>query len=765
MPYEHLRVVRDEPINLRKKRRFPGYPQPADARQHGRTLRTSLAAVVQVPEGPGFDSRRLLRIDVVDGFRPEALEVIPGLSVVSQEDRSVVLLFSSAEALASVDQRLTVLARDGTVTYASLLLAIQGFDAWLPEDRMGAALAQLGLPDSADSIVDVELWPLDMTRERQAMMAAFGAFLEQQRVLVLDRLDQPSLLMFKVRVSEHQLQALLGYRDVRLVDLPPQFGFGLDVFQIDVNNLPAITPPPEGAPGICVLDTGLSAGHPLLGPAVGETANFIDGAHEFDGNGHGTRVAGLALYGNITDKLPDNFRPELRLFAGKVFASDGEDQTRFVEKAVEEAVRYFRETYLCKVFCLAYGDLNKIYDGRHIRGLAYTLDRLSRELDILFVVPTGNLQDSDLPDDALTGYPGYLLRDTHRLLDPATAVNAITVGGLAEFERDHEAQRYPDRIETSPLARRNQPSPFTRIGPSIAGAIKPDFVAYAGNMAHHHVRRRRASQRLGVISTSSSFAQGRLFDEMLGTSFAAPQVAHLAASILRYLPHASANTIRAILGAHARIPGESTVLLDDNNDAKLALCGYGRVDQRHLFESADGAVTLLGEDIIAVDHHHFYELPLPEDFWQGRRRAREISVALAYCPAVKTTRIGYRAVKLSFNVVEADSLEQVTGWFNSNRVGAAQQLKESSSLASVTATTRSKGTLQCATWTYKASGTRRLFAVVTRQDEPWNSRSEDGEPYALAVTFRDLENPESNLYLQVRQRVQQREQARIRGRV
>lgn len=152
MPYEHLRVVRDEPVTLRKKNRFPGFPKPSDVRQHGVQLQRSLTVVTEAPAEPGFDERRLLRIDVLEGFRPDALEVIPGLTVVSQEGRSVALLFSTEDALAVVDQRLTVLARDGNVTYANLLLAIRGFDSWTPADRTGPALAQLGLPDEDSSI-------------------------------------------------------------------------------------------------------------------------------------------------------------------------------------------------------------------------------------------------------------------------------------------------------------------------------------------------------------------------------------------------------------------------------------------------------------------------------------------------------------------------------------------------------------------------------------------------------------------------------------
>jgi hypothetical protein len=762
MAYEHLRVMRDEPINLRKKRGFPGFPKPPDARQHGTQLRRSLTDVFETPRDPGFDERRLLKVNVVDGFRPEALEAIPGLTVVSQEEKSVALLFSSDAALALVDQRLTVLARDGQVTHANLLLAVNGFASWTPADRTGAALAQLGLPSDISSIVDVELWPIDRGDERARMIAAFEEFLRGAAIERLDSLNRESLVIFKVRVSAASLRLLLTYRDVRLVDLPPSFGFGLNALRLDINELPQIAAVPDNAPGICILDTGIAAGHPLLAPAMGDAANFIDrGEDAADHDGHGTRVAGLALYGRVFDLLPDQFAPQLRLFAGKVFSNDGQDQTQFVEKAIEEAVQYFREQYGCKVFCLAYGDSNKVYDGRHVRGLAYTLDRLSRELDVLFVVPTGNLAQDDIPADALRSYPGYLRANEFRLLDPAPSVNALTIGGLAQFELDYQAQRFPEQIETTPIARRNQPSPFTRSGPSIAGAIKPDFVAEGGNAALHHLRRRYEFQRLGVVSTSRDFLDGRLFDDAPGTSFAAPQVAHLAASLLRYEPAASSNTLRALLGAHARIPGETDALLTDD-DLKHALTGYGRVESRYLFESADEAVTLVGSDAIASDHHHFYELALPDDFWVGQRRPREISVALAYSPMVKTTRIGYRAVQLRFNVVEAESLEQVTGWFNTNRVAAARKLAESG-FANINATSRSKGTLQCATWTYKQSGARRLFIVVTRKDEPWNPRPDLAEEYSLAVTFRDLMNPEANIYMQVRQRLRQREQVRVRS--
>lgn len=164
------------------------------------------------------------------------------------------------------------------------------------------------------------------------------------------------------------------------------------------------------------------------------------------------------MYGDVHGAIQQRqFVPQLRLLSGKVFEDDGQDQTEFVEKAVEEAVRDLHEQYGCKVFNLSYGDQNKVYDGRHVRGLAYTLDRLTRELGVLFVVPMGNLQLYQLPQDAREQYPNYLFEEQARLLDPATALNALTVGGISLFEATRDAQRYPDTIEDHILARANQP--------------------------------------------------------------------------------------------------------------------------------------------------------------------------------------------------------------------------------------------------------------------------------------------------------------------
>jgi hypothetical protein len=66
-----------------------------------------------------------------------------------------------------------------------------------------------------------------------------------------------------------------------------------------------IQPPPENAPSVCHLDTGVNRGHPLLERALRENHVLaVDPAWTpGDLQGHGTEMAGLALYGCLTSVL------------------------------------------------------------------------------------------------------------------------------------------------------------------------------------------------------------------------------------------------------------------------------------------------------------------------------------------------------------------------------------------------------------------------------------------------------------------------------
>lgn len=776
MTYEHLRISREAPQPERHRRQVkkPLAPVPSDPRQFGSSLLGRFASYQRQPEFQdvtGFDDRKLIKIRLTEGvgILPR-FEQITGVEVLSQEDKTIVLAFATAQGMREFESRLSTLARDGTVTRKELLFAISDFENWTPQDRTGVALREQGFPTADTFVLDAELWPQERTDLRQAEMTAFKAWLDENQIERLDDVAQPSLMMVRVRCNHTQAAALLRHRDVRMVDLPPRLGISVQLLTTDVNSIPAPPAPDAAAPAVAVLDSGLTPGHPLLGQAVGDAQGYVAGdasSNDASPYWHGTFVGGIALYGDVEACVRQRqFVPQLRLFSGKVFKDDNQDQTELVEKAVERAVRDLQAQYGCRVFNLSYGDRNKIYDDRHLRGLAYTLDRLTRELGVLFVVPTGNLY----LEEVQASYPDYLFHQSARVLDPATALNVLTVGGLARHEASRDAQRYPDQIEERILARAGQPSPLTRIGPSINGAIKPDLVEHAGNVAINSGTNRTRYQGLGVLSLNGGFGQtGGAFREDHGTSYAAPVVAHKAARLLQDLPDATPNLLRAMLGAHAYWPAATETLLTvadrtQTKDRITRLVGYGQVNDAALYRSLDDAVTLLAEEQIANDQHHIFELPTSENFWQGRGRTREVSVALAYSPEVRTTRLDYRKSKLSFSLVTAGSLDEVEQGFKRNR---AEGMGERGTNRWLSNLDRKNGTLQVSRWTFKQAlaNQQKVFVVVTRQDSAWAMDDGSLEPYALALVLTDRENVSALLYAQVNAELQLRVQARARVRV
>lgn len=721
--YPHLPLVRERPVNPRRARPAPiRVPEPADWRAFGSGLRRGLEAAREraALDLGGFDERRLIKLEMSTSLDPAELQRISReIEVVSQEDKTIVLAFVTDAALVAFEARLTTLAEGRQPAYRHILFALKGFDRWTEEDRRGWALRQEGWPGESPFTLDVELWPVSNAGERDRSWGAFETWLREQGIEKLDAVKQAHLLLYRLRANPAQAELLLRHRDVRLVDLPARYGLEIAVLQTDIQNLPPVPPPPANAPGVVVLDSGLATGHPLLAPAVGDSQSFLPGLGPEDQHGHGTHVAGIGLYGDVEKTLRSGqFIPMLRLFSGRILDANNANESKLIENQVENAVRYFHGEYGCRVFNLSYGDRRKPYLGRHGRGLAVTLDTIARDLGVLFVVPTGNVERTNAaPPDWRAEYPRYLLQEQAALLDPATALNALTVGSLARWDATLNAQRYRDDPAEQPIARHDQPSPFTRSGPSVGGAIKPELVAYGGNYA---VNARTANQPivrqgLGEVSTCREFAAGRLLAEESGTSFAAPHVAHLAARILAEHPQTDHNLLRALLVAHARWPEPCKTLLGDKTE-RLRLCGYGKVEEAALDRSNEQEVTLIAADAIPDRHHHFYEVPLPESFREGRQRTREISVALAHSPVVRTTRITYKSCEMEFRLVWADDLTRVTRMFNAATSREQYQRLSEASGARVGARNRGAGTVQADCWTMSRITAQRRAEMLLRAE-------------------------------------------------
>lgn len=766
--HPHLVLQREEPSpEKRPRKKFPS-PPPDNPAAHGRSLQGSLGhALVQTETDiGGFDERRLFKFEVQKGFDPDELRKVSNeIEIVSQEDEQVVVAFLSTAALRSFEARLSSLAKGEKPVYVNVLYALNSFNGWLPEDRTGWALRRDGFPEADTFVLDVELWPIeDNPQERQQLTDSFSRWLTENEISNIDSVRHAGIIIYRVRCNRQQAKRLLHHRDVRTVDLPPRYLLETQILRTDVQNL---TPPPapsEDSPRVGILDSGIVTNHPLLAPAVGGTQSFIPGQDASDTHGHGTHVAGITLYGDVAKAVMDNaFVPSFWICSGRILDDNAESDSCFVENQIIEAVRQFHADYQCRVFNLSFGDINKPYLGGHIRSLSQTLDVLSRELDVLFVVSTGNVPRDHLNGlEWKNGYPEYLKQDEWSIIDPAPALNVLTVGSLARYDQNHRMLRYPNDAGEVPIARHTQPSPFTRRGPSVGNAIKPELVAFGGNWALNTLGNHISSLHLGEVTTNRTFTADGLFKDACGTSFSAPHVTHLAAKILCEIPEASQNLLRALLVAHARLPDGSDEMFPDKSNLRNIL-GYGAIDQTALNRSLGNEVTLIAEGTLADKRHHFYEIPIPDDFISQGKRDRELTVSLAYTAPVRSTRVAYKATRVEFRVVAAPDIDHVSTMFNKATSADDYEAIKELGNANIGPTARSKGTVQADTWVFKQFSARsklvtdRLFIVVTRNDFPWGANlTQTTEPYALTACLRDRFNQQARLYAQIQARLQAR---------
>lgn len=771
--HPHLEMTREEPTTKPRPRRFTlRRDAPEDPSAHGKRLGENLARVRRAKMNyvAGYDERCLIKLSLNEFVPPEDLaKASADVEVVSQEGKNIVLAFATEGQLDAFEAKLAQLVEGNHVTYRTMIYALEGIDHWTERDRTGWALGRDGFPEAPRFSLDVELWPLSREEDAKRERDAFEEWVTAEGGKILDRVARPYLTLYRIRCDRDVADRCLRHRDVRTVDLPPSAGLSLSLITTPMQSLRPIPPPPEGAPGVAVLDTGIVAGHPVLAPAIGDTQDFVSGGAEAEQRGHGTFVAGIALYDDIGACLDrGTFAPQLRLFSGRIFEAGNRNDPKLMENRVEEAVRYFLENYGCRIFNLSYGDPGRPYRGGRVSGLAVTLDALSRELGVLFVVPTGNfdIDRHDVSDGRWMNYARYLTGRPANLIDPAPALNALTVGSVARHER-HEGPQGDFGFRA--MARHGEPSPFTRSGPSVRGAIKPDLVDYGGNHSVEvgsdlHMVRGRAG--VGEVSTSHDFAVGDPFAEDSGTSFAAPRVAHVAARLLAAVPTASTNLCRALLVAHGRTPAASRALFEGDSTALRNLTGYGQVDQSALFRSMDNCVTLWSDGHIENLRNHFYEIPIPNEFWEGRGRRRTVTVALAYSPPPRTTRIDYCGVSISFKLVVDGSLDAVARAFSAEVDREdAPGVPERAAGRDLSAMVRSKGTAQVSTWTFTRPSVNlrksRVFVVVTRKDPTWGARvARVREEYSLAVKMDDREMLLSSLYQRVRALLRGRARAR-----
>ena len=636
----HIIFPRVESEPPRRRGGF-GRPPNRDYSQHGPALQQQLDSVVQ-----SFQSRRLpqgvnpnliLRIQLhPNAIVEEGSWERCGLTLLSVEQDKTLVLFSSDEQLLEFRQRLENYktgprARDQqNAPYSAIFASIENINDVGPEDRIGRLLRAAGV-DAVNDLragerytVDVELWDFGGRDRNVTRVTEIENFVRTRGGEATDRYIGESLVLMRIKVLGEVLREVANFDSVAQIDLPPQPSLAVaDMLTRSVQDFPTVREPEAGAAPIAILDSGLAAGHPLLGPAVGEaTAIPLALGDGSDAHGHGTLVGGIALYGDVEACISGGrFTPALRLYSARVLNENCKfDDGALITTQMRDSIRYFRETYGCRVFNLSLGDDNLPYRGGKVSPWASVLDTLARELDVVIVASAGNFRyrprEEEPIDACLLRYPRYLLDDEAKVIEPATGAIVLAVGALANSDRLPLGAGQRD-VAVRPISQEGEPSPFTRSGPGLGGGIKPELCDFGGNQAYDgRLADIRELSELSVISMNRDYLR-RLFATDVGTSYAAPRVAHIAAKLLQAFPEGSANLIRALLISSASVPTQAVERLTGvSADAVLRVCGYGRPDFDRACFSQENRVVLYSDPKWGTTIFMFMKCLFQTNFWK-----------------------------------------------------------------------------------------------------------------------------------------------------
>lgn len=376
-----------------------------------------------------------------------------------------------------------------------------------------------------------------------------------------------------------------------------------------------ITPAPTHAPAVCHLDTGVYRQHLLLADSLAEADHqTIIGASGNDLQGHGTTMAGLALFGDALDELlvsNDSVSLQHRLESVKMYPARHERQhdprdfgTATVEAVILPEIAAARRRVFCMplstdpdrpgeptlwsatVDALAVGtDVTR--DGDELQLISAPDPDAAR----LMLIATGNVD---------TYQHDYRTEsDTSPVEDPAQAWNAVTVGAHTRLT---DTPSDPTYAGWNPLADEGELSPHSRTSTLFARKwpIKPDICMEGGNVLTDGATNFHESHPL-LSLRSTGHTNDIALTSANATSAATAQAARLAAMAIARYPDYWPETIRGLL-THA---ADWTLSMRSEIDAAptkkdrlhlLRRYGWGVPTEEAVLTSRSRAVTLVTQD-------------------------------------------------------------------------------------------------------------------------------------------------------------------------
>lgn len=381
--------------------------------------------------------------------------------------------------------------------------------------------------------------------------------------------------------------------------------------------------PKTNAPVVTLLDTGVRRSHPLLGGALPEPRMFAAEKHwgTKDHSGHGTKMAGVVLYGDISD-IPDGHAPiEVLSRLESVVVNPPKGLPRFPAKdAIRRAIEAVEKEKAVRVYCLAQTAAEEARDGLPT-ATSGVLDQVifnDGHRPRLFFAAAGNVPHSKKAPYQLSYYADRNAQ--FGIQSPAQAVNTVTVGAVSLKKIRTKGSKA--------VAAAGDLSPTSRTAQSWAKlyAHKPDIVMEGGNFVVEDDGFYCAPSTAHMVLTTSAELPLTAFAAVGETSAATAACAGLASRLLARYPKLRMETVRALMVNAAEWTPEMRALHPTPKDAPKLIerFGWGIPDEGRLFHSAGNALTLMIEDTLVpyrrpkksgvppLKEMKYFELPWPK---------------------------------------------------------------------------------------------------------------------------------------------------------
>lgn len=392
---------------------------------------------------------------------------------------------------------------------------------------------------------------------------------------------------------------------------------------------------PRRAAAVCLLDSGVNRGHPLLGPLLADTdLHVVDSEWgTSDHHGHGTEMAGLAAWGDLAEALagpvdsPEHVLESVVLLPPASHAAHDPDLYGAVTAAGIALPESGEWPNRGRVYCLTVMSEYSRDRGRPSSWSA-EVDVLTEgrrdENARLIVVSAGTIKsEGDWPD-----WPDR--NDSEGIHDPGQAWNALTVGSYTDRGSTDDPDYDGWRLIARPGA--GGPSSTTSVPWARTWPNKPDIVMEGGNAVVNRAGDVGLPDDLRLLTTDRG-ATGRLLTTSGDTSGAAALAARMAARLKGLYPDLKPHTIRALMIHSARWtdgmeeslpPGLS---VSRSKETLLRRHGWGVPDFERAAWSVSNALTIVAERSIVpfkniakpgrapnvrTSDWHLFQLPWPK---------------------------------------------------------------------------------------------------------------------------------------------------------